>query len=97
MTQTSTPQAQAVFTLAQLHDTEAPMAPEQEYLELIRLSKQELEALEAGMHGQAPDARERQNAMWNAQNVALQDIVLAALRAGVPAAEITAITHRENW
>jgi hypothetical protein len=69
----------------------------QQYLELIGLSKQELEALEAGMHGQGPEDRARQNRAWSIQNAAQLEIVRAALADGVPSDAITAITHRESW
>jgi hypothetical protein len=70
---------------------------ETDHLTLIEQSKTELEALEAGMHGQTPEARATQNAAWNAQHETHIELISAALRAGVSALAITAITHRENW
>lgn len=64
------------------------------FLVLIGWTQTELEALEAGMPGQAPAARALQNAMWNAQHAAQQDIVTVALAAGVDADAIMTITHR---
>jgi hypothetical protein len=67
------------------------------YLALLESAKTELEAIEAGMHNQTPEARALQNAGWSAQNEENQRIVLEALQAGVPSADITAIMHRECW
>lgn len=87
----------ATFTIEHLGDTEQPLPLEAQYLELIRLSRQELTALEAGMHNQTPEDRARQNRAWSIQNAAQLEIVKAALEAGVPSDAITAITHAERW
>lgn len=67
------------------------------YLDLIDLSKAELEALEAGMIGQSREARAVQNRMWSAQHHAQAEIVKAALKAGVDGEQIKAITFRETY
>lgn len=97
MTQTEI-ETYAQVTLRYLPDAMGAHAtPEAAYLDLIEQGKTELEALEAGMVGQAPEQRALQNTCWSAQNRALEDIVLAALQAGTPSAAITAITHRASW
>jgi hypothetical protein len=97
MTQTSTAPSAAV-TLADLYRGEnGDWSDSRSYLELIKLAKTELEGLEAGMHNQTPAARALQNVAWSGQHAALIEIVMAALKAGVSAIKIAAITHRENW
>jgi len=79
----------AAVTLADL-EVDTPEA----HLALIEQAQTELEALGAGMHGLTGDDRARQNAAWSAQAQALHVIVAVALAAGVPAEQITPITHR---
>lgn len=93
MTQTPAPAVLPVYTLQNLP---ADMPPAQAYLILIDWSKTELEALEAGMHGQAGPDRDLQQRAWAVQHAAQQDIVKAALRAGVEPAAIREITWRER-
>lgn len=81
----------AQVTLATLEDR-SPAA----YLQLIEHSKTELEALEAGMHGQAGEQLAAQNRAWSAQFQAQALMVEAALAAGVPSDAIRAITWRES-
>jgi hypothetical protein len=97
MTQPSTtaPAPHVPFTIASLEGLS--QITEADYLELLDWTKTELEALEAGMHGQTGEQRRLQNRSWSAQREAQLKIVKAALKAGVPAAAITAITHRESW
>lgn len=84
----------AQVTLTYL-DTELPPVPA--YLALIEWSKSELESCEAGMWNQSPEQLVLQNKCWSAQHRAQQDIVQAALKAGVPSDAITAITYRNVW
>lgn len=103
MTQTSTATAPlptpaediaryAQVTLAYL-DAELPV--KRAYLALIEHAQTELEACAAGMWNQPAEQLALQNRCWAAQNAANVEIVRAALKAGVPAAAIMAITHRE--
>jgi hypothetical protein len=96
MTQTSTPAEDiaryAQVTVAYL-DTELPV--KRAYLALIEYAQTELEACAAGMWNQGPEQLVLQNRCWSAQRAANEDIVKAALAAGVDAAAIMAITHRE--
>jgi hypothetical protein len=81
--------ATAAFNLEHLGD-------EVDHLALIGYCRQELDALEAGMHNQTPEDRVRQNRAWSIQHAAQLEVVKAALAAGVPSDKITAITHRES-
>lgn len=65
-------------------------------LALIEHSKQELDALAAGMHGQTGEARALQNRCWSAQHAAQLEMVQVALAEGVSSNAITAITWRES-
>jgi hypothetical protein len=85
----------AAVTLANLPTERDHSGSEAEhYLMLLDWSKTELEALEAGHASQTAEARRLQEAMWTAQFGAQQDIVLAALAAGVDERAIVAITWR---
>jgi hypothetical protein len=85
----------AAVTLANLPTESDHSGSEAErYLMLLDQSKTELEALEAGMANQTPEARQLQEAVWAAQFSAQQDIVSAALAAGVDAEAIMTITWR---
>jgi hypothetical protein len=69
---------------------------ENTWLDVVKLGVDELYAIECGMVNQTPDARARQNEAWTIQNQANVEIVRAALAAGVPAGDITAITYAER-
>jgi hypothetical protein len=85
----------AAVTLANLPTGSDHSGSEAErYLMLLDQSKTELEALEAGMANQTPEAHQLQKAMWTAQFGAQWEIVLAALAAGVDAEAIMTITWR---
>lgn len=84
MTQTST--SAAPFTTAGKND-------ECSWLDLIGWAKGELTALESGMVGASPRQRALSSDAWSAQNEALREIAIEAIRDGVDVDAIMAITH----